>query len=175
MVKSLPCQCLPSQKIDPTPCVTLDHSNTAHLVSPIGIWAESFICGWCTQWYCSTEFVMATWIVTCQPVGHLQNVIHFGAAVSKGNRISCDFWCWPLGGGTCANWWSCRWVSWLMVADKSWWWHWSLNVHIHLLQTPHWAPEFGRCGCYHPLAKERLVLWAHGSDGQISQRLSAWC
>ena len=27
--------------------------------------------------------------------------------------------------------------------------------------------------CYLPLAKERLVLWAHGSGGQISQRLSA--
>ena len=35
-----------------------------------------------TQLYCSTEFVMATQTVTCQPVSHLENVMYIFVLLS---------------------------------------------------------------------------------------------
>ena len=44
------------------------------------------------------------------------------------------------------------------------------------LVCPCLTKEICNCrGCYLSFAEERLMYWAHGSDGQITQRLSAWC
>ena len=37
-----------------------------------------------------------------------------------------------IGWPTYASRWCCWLVSWLLVVQSSWWWCWSLNVHVHL-------------------------------------------
>ena len=88
---------------------------------------------------------------------------------------------WPLGKCHtflfCSQWKKSIFI-WLLMSGirqltyASWW-----NDGCWLLSTchePHIGHHnFGCCRCYLSFAEERLMLWAHSSGGQITQRLSA--